>query len=98
VGLLGDVRVFDPLQSIQGFGLGPTAALAFVDDRTTRVIFSAQWLPVGSRVDLTRFGGDLEVSYKYLCIHLNGGTFTPQTTGSLVNWQVGLFAGARLVW
>lgn len=99
VGAAGELRLFDPALSVQNFGVGASAAVAFVDTKEMRVLLSANYLPVGTVVDPTRFTGDFEISYSYFSLHLNGGTFTQNLVGGArLSWQFGAFVGARLFW
>lgn len=99
VGLAGEGRSVDASLGVRAFGLGPSIGIAAVDTPHTRVIFSANWLPVGTAIDLTRITGEFEVSYEWFIVRVLGGSFAQQlSTGTTVGWQAAAFVGARLSW
>ena len=99
VGLAGELRLLDPnLTTLRG-GVGPALAVAFVDNHTTRVVIGANYLPLGNTIDLARFVGDFEVSWRFITFHVNGATATRLINGVAgVGWQIGGYVGVRASW
>ena len=99
LGVAGELRMFDPgFASLRG-GVGPALAVAFVDNKETRVLFGVNYLPLGNTIDTVRFIGDFEVSWRFLTFHVNGGTLNKSVNGvSTFAWQVGGFVGVRAAW
>jgi hypothetical protein len=101
VGLAGELRLIDPAlttSTVRG-GVGPAVAVAFVDTHETRVLFGANYLPLGNTIDTARFIGDFEVSWRFLSFHVNGATATRLINGvSGIGWQLGLYVGVRGAW
>ena len=103
VGLAGELRVLDPAAStatspaaVRG-GVGPALAVAFVDNHETRVVLAVNYLPLGNQIDPVRLIGDLEISYKFITFHVNGGSSTKPAPGGLA-WQIGAYVGLRAAW
>lgn len=95
-GLAGEIRLLDPnLTTLRG-GVGPALAVAFVDTHETRVLFGVNYLPLGNTIDVVRFVGDFEVSYRFITFHVNGGTATKAAGG--LAWQIGGYVGLRAAW
>ncbi len=99
IGGAGEYRNFEAVFGIRPFGIGPSVGLALIDSPHTRAIFSLNWMPVGTAVDLARVGADLEVSYEWFTLRFAGGSFTQQfASASRISWQGAVFVGARLRW
>lgn len=105
VGAAMEVRWNQPLMdaSAVSIGFGPSIGLAFVDTPKTRVMLNASWLPLTQLgfQNLYRTTGDLEISYDFLVFNIAGGLQTQPvspTTGTILAWYFGAFAGARLKW
>ena len=103
VGLAGELRLLNPAAAtaaapatVRG-GVGPTVAVAFVDNHETRVVLAVNYLPLGNQLDPVRLIGDLEISYKFITFHVNGGSATKPAPGGLA-WQIGGYLGLRAVW
>jgi len=84
-------------------GFGPTIGVAFVDNPKTRVMLNASWLPLTQQgfQNPYRMTGDLEISYDFLVFNIAGGLQTQPlspTSGTILAWYFGAFAGARLKW
>ncbi|MDP1919380.1 MAG: hypothetical protein Q8L14_24230, partial [Myxococcales bacterium] len=105
VGAAMEVRWNKPLMDVTAVnvGFGPSIGLAFVDTPKTRVMLNASWLP------LTQLGfqnpyrttGDLEISHDFLVFNIAGGLQTQPvspTSGTILAWYFGAFAGVRLRW
>ncbi len=105
VGAAMEVRWSKPTMdsSVVNIGFGPTIGIAFVDTPGTRVMLNASWLP------LTQLGfqsphrtmGDLEISHEFLIFNIAGGLQTQPvspTSGTILAWYFGAFAGVRLRW
>jgi hypothetical protein len=78
-----------------------SVALAFLDTHETRVVLGVNYMPIGNVVDAARVFGDFEVGWRWLSFHVNGGLASrvDATSGAtVVGWQVGAYAGARLPW
>ena len=78
---------------------GPALGVAFVDTHETRVLFGANYMPLGNTIDVGRFVVDFEVSWRFLSFHVNGATATRLINGvSGIGWQLGLYVGVRGAW
>ncbi|MBL9039423.1 MAG: hypothetical protein JNG84_12970, partial [Archangium sp.] len=105
VGAAGEVRLVDTTltlnstpRSFTGFGVGPSLGIALVDTPSTRLIFNASWMPIGSN-DLLRVVGDLDLHWKYFCLSLVGGTTTDPTAQPVrVGFFLAVMAGVRFGW
>lgn len=96
VGLAGELRLTEPnLGTLRG-GVGPALVAAFVDNHEARVAFGVNYLPLGNTLDGLRFVGDFEVSYKFITIHLHGGSAS--RAGGPLSWQIGGYLGVRATW
>jgi chemotaxis protein histidine kinase CheA len=97
-GAAGALRFYDTFQS-QSFDAGGSLAVALMDTPRTRVLLAINWVPVGTSMDLTRFAGDFEVSYRYFTFHAHGGMLTTRINGqNTLGWEAGASLGARLGW
>jgi len=105
VGAAMEVRWNKPLMDVSAVnvGFGPTIGVAFVDNPKTRVMLNASWLPLTQQgfQNPYRMTGDLEISYDFLVFNIAGGLQTQPlspTSGTILAWYFGAFAGARLKW
>lgn len=100
-GAAGELRWSDPSvsQALRG-GAGPAVAVAIVDNPNTRVLLGVNYLPLGNVIDPTRVMGDLEISYRFVTLQVNGGTLTEATSpgGSALRWSIGAYLGVRAHW
>lgn len=95
LGLATEARFFSPSLSVATFAGGLALGLAVVDTPSTRILLSANYLPVGTALDWAHATADLEVSWRFLTVHLMGGS-TSGVAG--LGWQLGAFVGVRFGW
>ncbi len=100
LGLSGEMRFLQPAFNTLRFGVGPTLAAAFIDNKDTRVVLGVNYLPLGNTIDPLRIVGDFEIGYKLLSIHLLGGSMTRTLADGTtqVGWQLGGYLGLRYSW
>lgn len=100
LGLAGEMRFLQPAFGTLRFGVGPTLAAAFIDNKDTRVVLGVNYLPLGNTLDPLRILGDFEVGYKLLSIHVLGGSMTRTLADgtSQIGWQLGGYVGLRYSW
>ena len=100
LGLAGEMRFLQPAFSTLRFGVGPSLAAAFVDNKEARVVLAVNYLPLGNTIDALRILGDFEVGYKLFSLHILGGSMQrPLADGTMqVGWQLGAYVGLRYSW
>lgn len=105
IGAAMEVRWNQPVMDAAtvNIGFGPTLGVAFVDNPKTRVMLNAAWLPLTQQgfQNAYRTTGDLEISYDFLVFNIAGGLQTQPvspTSGTILAWYFGAFAGVRLKW
>lgn len=95
VGLAGEVRsVIAPMAGAVRGGVGPAVSLALVDRRQLRILLGANYMPLGNTIDAARFQGDFELSWRFLTLHVLGGT----ANAAAVSWNLGAYIGLRASW
>ncbi|MFO0597010.1 MAG: hypothetical protein U0228_16965 [Myxococcaceae bacterium] len=100
VGLGGELRLEEPsFGTIRG-GAGPSLAVAFVDTKEVRVLLGAHYLVLGNTIDPARIVGEFEVGWRFIVVHVLGGsaTGTAADGSKAIGWQLGAFAGVRASW
>ncbi|MDP3237830.1 MAG: hypothetical protein Q8N26_33885 [Myxococcales bacterium] len=105
VGAAMELRWNKPLMDVSAVnvGFGPSIGIAFVDTPKTRVMLNASWLPLTQLgfQNAYRTTGDLEISHDFLVFNIAGGLQTQPvspTSGTILAWYFGAFAGVRLRW
>lgn len=97
VGVAGELRWNETLfggtsfRKYFGGGVGPSLGVALVDSPEGRILISLNWTPIISN-DLLRIFGDIELSWRFLTLHLAVGGLTDPTQPSA---RTGFFASAN---
>lgn len=100
LGLAGEMRFLQPAFSTLRFGVGPSLAAAFIDNKDARVVLAVNYLPLGNQLDAVRILGDFEVGYKLFSLHILGGSMSRQLSDGTqqIGWQLGAYVGLRYSW
>ncbi len=95
VGLGFDTRyTMTASPAVLDYGVGPSISFAIVDSPRNRINLNAHWLGL-LNPNLGHFSADLEFSFSYFTIGINGGDVAaPGRNG----YQISGFVGGRLPW